>query len=153
MQLQNEFVIISKDISSDANDSMESIFKIIDNFNFAIKADEYQKVSAQNADGRVVFPVAYVMATSWRSQQPAAKDTAFTISIELIDPAGVKLSEMIQEAMIAKGNDRIRFNINTQGMPVTKSGQYQFKVKAIDTAGKVLSTGDTVIKVELKIEK
>lgn len=153
MQLQNEFVIISKDISTDANDSMVSIFKIIDNFTFGIKEAEYKTASSQNADGRVVFPATYVMATSWRSPRRAEKDTPFTLNIELLDPDGVKLSDMIQEAMIAKGNDRVRFNINTQGIPVTKSGQYQFKVKALDTNGKLLSEGETVIKVDLKIEK
>lgn len=153
MQLQNEFIIISKDISTDANDSMVSIFKIIDTFTFGIKEEEYRQAAARDADGRVFFPVAYVMATSWRSQRPAVKDTPFTIDIELIDPDGIQLNDVIQEAMIAKGNDRVRFNINTQGIPVTKSGQYQFNVKALDTNGKLLSKGEAVIKVELKIEK
>lgn len=152
MNLTNDYVIISKDASVDANDQMVSINKIIDNLAFGFRKEEFDKAVASSQGKPLAFPIAYSVASSWRSNRKVTKNFPFRLNVKLIDPDGVTLNENSQEAVMAEGNNIVRFNINIQGFPVTKPGVYKYILSAIDDAGKELAKGVSQINVDLKAE-
>lgn len=152
MKLTNEYVIVARDASIDSSDQMVSIHKIIDNFTFGYRKEEYEKAVAQSAGQPLAFPVNYTVTSCWRADSKATKNFPFKIKIELLDPKGKALNENIQEAVIEKGKDRIRFNVNVQGFPVSEAGLYTYALAAIDDSGKEIATGEVPINVELRAE-
>jgi hypothetical protein len=152
MNLTNDYVIIAKDASVDANDQMVSINKIIDNLTFGFHKEEFDKAVASSQGKPLAFPIAYSITSSWRSDIKATKNFPFKLNVKLVDPDGVTLSENSQEAVMAEGNNTVRFNINVQGFPVTKPGVYKYILSAIDDQGKQLAKGASQINVDLKAE-
>jgi hypothetical protein len=153
MKLFNEYVIVAKDASVDGNDQTLSIYKIVDNFGFGYRKEEYDAFVRSNPGQPLVFPISYAIVSSWKLERQTPSNIPFKINTKLIDPEGKVLNENSQEAVIAKGNDKVRFNVNVQGMPVTISGKYIYTLEAIDDKGKELATGNTRINIELKPEK
>ncbi|HVI60528.1 MAG TPA: hypothetical protein VM535_00010 [Candidatus Saccharimonadales bacterium] len=152
MKLTNEYVIIARDASIDSSDQMVSIHKIIDNFTFGYRKEEYEKAIAASGGKPLAFPINYTVTSSWRAASKAASNFPFKIQIKLIDPNGDVLNENVQEAVIEKGKNRIRFNVNVQGFPVSEAGVYHYDLAAIDDRGKELATGKSQVNVELRAE-
>jgi len=152
MNLTNDYIIIAKDASVDANDQMVSINKIIDNMTFGVRKEEFDKAVALSQGKPIALPIAYTIASSWRSDRNVAKSFPFKLNVKLMDPDGVTLNENSQEAMMAEGNNAVRFNINVQGFPVTKPGTYKYVLSAVDDQGKELAKGATQVNVDLKVE-
>jgi hypothetical protein len=152
MKLTNEYLIIAKDASVDANDQTVTLYKIIDNFTFGYKQKEFDAMRKANPDQPIMFPVAHTIASSWKIERPAGTNVPFSIHTKLVDPEERTLSENSQEAFIAKDNDKVHFNINTQAMPVTLSGKYRYDVSAVDDSGKEMARGSILFNVILKAE-
>lgn len=153
MQLSNDFVIISKDVSTDQMDSMVTIFKIIDNFQFTFRKQDFQQAFGVEPGKKVVLPATYSIATSWSLPEKVAKDVPFSLKVTITDPQDIEINSIIQEAAIPKGNDKMRFNLNTQGLAVTSSGRYTVTVEASDSNGEFLTKGQCFVNVTLEIKE
>lgn len=149
MHITNEYLLIAKDISTDVNDNMVSILKIIDDLNISINEDAQKQLKS----APLVFPATYVIATSWRADKKLEKDYPVRLRIKLVGAAEEQLSEMLQEAVFTKGTDKLRFNIGTQGIPISQPGKYTFEVTCLDTNDEALAKSATSINVNIKLEK
>lgn len=146
MQMTNEFIIIAKDVSTDSGDNMVSIIKMIDNFEFGVNSEIYQKLTDPDNEEIVNLPANYAIATSFRVEQKATKDIPFLVQITIFSPVGKKIGDFGQEIVLSEGNDRVRLNINSQGLPVMTDGRYKFKVEALD-GSRVLARGETFVNI------
>lgn len=154
MLLTNDFVIIARDVTTDANDSMATIYKIIDNFIFDFRGEDFKKAfGVEVGTNPVLLPASYMLASSWSLDKITDKDYSFTVKASLHDSSDLLLTENSQEVTITKGMDRIRFNMGVQGLPVKESGRYTYKMQAVDSKGKTLASGSSFINVELKVIK
>lgn len=151
-QLFNDFVIIAKDASTDINDGMTTLYKLVDKFEFAVNNKFYEDISKKESDNKIVLPAAYTIATSWSLNEIAQQEIPFQVKISLISPSGKVINDIVQDALIAKGKDKLRLNINTNGIPVNESGRYIFRVSALDKNNKTLATRDCGLQVKIKIE-
>lgn len=152
MKLVNEYLLLARDASVDANDQTVTLYKLIDNFTFGYKQQEFDSMQRANPGQPIVFPIPHTIASSWRVEGRPKGDTPFSLQTKLIDPDGETLSENAQEAVVPKGNEKVRFNINSPAMAVSGEGSYHYHVSAVDDNGNELATADVAFQVHLTPE-
>jgi len=152
MQVYNDFVIISRDVSIDANDNMLSIVKIIDRFNFELEAEQFKQFNDAIKRGEVgAFPMNYVVTSSWSLDTPLKKPLNIEVSMRVLDSNGKQLGEIKHEASFAVGTDRLRINAQTDSILVNGSGRYQLEVVLVNKAdSKELASNKTNFVVDIK---
>lgn len=153
MHIINEYVMVVRDVSIDKNDGMVSLFKIIDNFSFGLKEESFKETFGESFSKTVALPAVYTIATSWRLEKKAEKDIPLSLQMSIISPDGTEMNKSFQEAVIAKGTDHLRFNINTQGLPVRGPGYYHIRVAVLGAGSKKIAEGTAVVSVDLNVEK
>lgn len=145
MNASNNYVLLAKEIITDAADNMVSIIKIIEKFTFGI-----DPVQLRTMVGQIVVPVAFSIGTSWQFQEPLQKDTLIIAKFSFIDPSGKNLGGQEKEHSIPKNFQKINVNFNHQGLPVTASGQYLLHVELLTVSGnKLVASADYPFEVEL----
>lgn len=155
LQLSNNYVILSRDASSDANDNMFSIFKIIDSINFNVAKEDaanFKAAHAKDPSNLMGVPVRYIMCTSWSTAKIVEKDIPVKLEYAISDPDGNVISTMLQEAVFPKANDVFRINIITEGIPYSQDGRYTILVKVLDSDSTVLCEASTRIRVSMNIQ-
>lgn len=156
LNLTNNYVILSRDASSDSNDQMFSIFKIIDSINFnATKPEvaQLKEVRAKDSTAAMGVNVRYVVCSSWSLPEITDKDIPVKFEYAVVDPSGTVLSAQMQEAVFPKGNDIFRFNIVTEGFPYTEDGKYSVKVKILDSDSKQLGEGLAQVRLVMNVQE
>jgi hypothetical protein len=132
MQMFNDFVILARDASTDEEEKSLSIFKIIDKFEFSVKSKEFKDAFGVEPTEKVVLPAAFVLCSSWSLENNRKTELSFMLNTTIMSPSGDVLAENKQEVTIPALSNRIRFNVNTQGLPVSGSGRYTIKIEAVD---------------------
>lgn len=152
MQVYNDFVIISRDVSIDANDNMLSIVKIIDKFNFELELEQFRQFNEAIKRGEVgAFPMNYVVTSSWSLDTPLKKPSTIEVLMRILDSTGKQLGEMKHETSFAAGTDRLRINAQTDSIVVNGSGRYQLEVVIVNKAdNKELASNKTNFVVDIK---
>lgn len=153
LSVKNLYVVISRDISTDAVDQMNSIMKIIDRFGFSYNAKEMKKQGITLGEKPILFPAKYAVATSWYFGGALKKDTFLMFMVNIKDFNGESFGGPAQEHLIPAGIDRINMNFNVEGLPVSKAGKYTLEVIVQSKDGKKLAEGAYPFTVELAEEK
>lgn len=147
--VKNLYVIMAREVSTDASDNMNSVIKIIDKFSFNINKDDLEKNEITLGTSQLALPANYAVATSWIFDEKLKKDTPLTLRLNIADPDGKQLGEgPAQEHTLPSGVDKINMNFNVQGLPVTKEGKYKLHAELLDNTGKVLGKSDYPFDVE-----
>lgn len=146
---KNLYVIMAREVSTDASDNMNSIIKIIDRFNFNINQDDLDKNEITLGKQELALPANYAVATSWIFDEKLDKDTQVTLKLNIVDPDGKALGEgPSQDYTPPEGINKINMNFNVQGLPVTKQGKYTLHAELLDKDGKSLGKSDYPFDVE-----
>jgi hypothetical protein len=151
--IKNLFVIIARDISTDARDQMTSIMKIVERFGFGYDPDQMKDQGVTLGEKPVVFPAKYDVATSWYLGEHLKTDTLLTFTLSVRDPKGRDLGGPSQEHMLPAGVDRANMNFGMEGLPVTEPGKYTLEVRILSKDGKELSSGEYPFLVDIQKEK
>jgi hypothetical protein len=150
----NLYVIIAREVSTDAADKMNSIIKIIDKFTFNVNRDELAKNEITLGAQQIGLPANYSVATSWIFDEKLKKETFFNFRINIYDPTGKKLDNgPEQENLLPAGIDRINMNFNVQGLPVTTEGTYKLRAELVSKDKKLLAKADYPFTVEFIEDK
>jgi hypothetical protein len=145
MDVSNNYVLLAKEITTDAADNMVSIIKIIEKFTFGI-----DPVQLRTMTGQIVVPVGFAIGTSWQFNKPLQKDTLIIAKFRFIDPDGKDLGGEEKEHSISKNFQKINVNFNHQGLPITSSGQYSLHVELLTVSGnEVVASANYPFEVEL----
>lgn len=145
MKISNDYVLLARDSSVDELDKMFSIFKIVDKFVFNV--DKMPQELKASVDRRIIFPINYVISSGWCIDD-VHEDLSLEMHIRLLDPDNKQLNEVLQVVTVQSPDDKLRFNINAQGLPCSKSGQYRFIIEAFKD-NKKLAEGSHRFKIEL----
>jgi hypothetical protein len=149
MQASCLYVIIAKDVTTDADDHMNSIIKVIDNFKIQADKDAIEEI-AKKDDNQTTYPVSYAVATSWLlNQSSKAKGTSVKFKLFIRDANGHETPGPIHNYDIPANIDRINLNFNIQGLPLLKAGIYYLTVRLIATGDKTIAEGSFPFKIEL----
>jgi hypothetical protein len=151
MQVNNLYTLIARDVTTDASDQMNSIIKIIDNFNLEINKDEVKKMSGfELGEKPILFPITYFVATSWFLGERLKKETFLTIKMNIVGPSGDNYGGPSQEHLLPTNIDRININFRVDGLPVTAAGNYKLLTELISKDKKVLAKGEYPFKVAIE---
>lgn len=144
----NLYVLLAREVTTDATDNMNSIIKIIEKFTFGIDQNALKQNNIQLGRQQINLPASYSVATSWLFDEKLKKDTFLTIKLSIINPNGKNLGGPEQEHLIPTGLNKINMNFNAQGLPVTNEGHYTLRAEALSKTGKLLAYGEYPFEVE-----
>ena len=142
MTASNLYVIIGREVTTDASDNMTSIIKIIDKFVFSLDHKQLERDNVQLGKQTINLPAAYSIATSWLFGEKLKKDTFITFKAYIIDPSGTSLTTMEQENMLPANINKANMNFSAQSLPVTNQGDYTLRVEISSKAGKLLARSE-----------
>ena len=151
MQVYNDYVLMARDVSVDSRDNMMSIFKMIDKFNFSLTAEEYKKFTSEVNRENLLFPARFILTSSWSLDKPVNKSVSVILESKIADSSGKELASTSKNAEFTKGTDRVRFNAETEGLPVSGKGRYTIELimKSADSK-KILSSGTASFQVAIE---
>lgn len=119
--MKNAWSIICEKSVIDAQSNLLSLFNCVEEVE--IKIDKTKIVK----NSKLIAPINLQLISLWMINN-YVKENLFIIKIELVDPEGAILSEFSNTLKSQPGNKRLRSINNIQGMPVTKSGRYYFRI-------------------------
>ncbi|MDP2656350.1 MAG: hypothetical protein Q8P11_02185 [bacterium] len=100
----------------DGNSNLLSIIDCVEEINFTIK----------NATGdKIVIPIEFQIINFWTTEKD---DSILNLKIDLIDPDKNIINDLSSTFDINKGAMRYRSITKIQGMPITKTGRYTFRI-------------------------
>lgn len=149
LQVKNLYVIMARDVTTDASDKMNSILKVIDKFTFNINKSDLKKQGITLGKQHIGVPANYAVATSWLFDQKLEKEVFLNLKINIIDPDGKKLdSGPEQENVLPAGIDKFNVNFQIQGLPISTEGKYKVEAEIFSKEGKALSKNEYPFDVE-----
>lgn len=148
--IKNLYVVLARDVSTDAVDQMNSITKIIDRFGLGYDPVRLKEQGVTLGEKPILFPARYSVATSWYFGDKLPKDTFLTFKVRIKDPHGQYFDGPTQEHLVPPGIDRINMNLNMEGLPVTLAGKYTIVVEVFAKDGKSLGQGEYPFEVDLQ---
>lgn len=148
MNVRNLYLVMARDVTTDASDRMTSINKIIERFNFSYNPVELEKKKGTGKDA-ILFGIKYAIASSWHLGQKLKKETFYNFKMNVVDPNGKDLGGPTQENLFPAGIDRVNVNFLMEGLPATISGNYVLNAVIESKAGEILATNSYPFLVEL----
>ncbi len=117
--------IICEKSSIDFETNLLSIFSCLEELKLVIDETQVSKTE------KLIIPVNFQIVSFW-SIENFSQDSSLEIKGELLDPQGTVLNEFQNTLQIKAGVKRFRNRTNVQGLPVTKSGRYYFRISQKD---------------------
>ena len=139
---RNVYLLLAREVSTDAADQMNSIIKIIDKFTFGVNVEQLSKANRQVGENQIALPANYAAATAWLLGKKLEEDTLLNFKVVIIDPKGKNLGGPEQENMIPAGRSKVSVNFGMQGLPVTGDGTYTLHAEIATKDGKILAKND-----------
>lgn len=144
MRARPLYFLIAREASTDSNDKMNSIIKVIDKFGVALDRE---------LPGEGTLPIAvsidFAIASLWLLDKPLSDATKITIEVSVVDPRGKKLGSVEQASEFPAGVSRISLNFNNQGLLVTGSGTYGLWAR-LSANGKKIAEADYPYEVRVE---
>src|SRR5438105_10306090 len=118
MRARALYLLIAREVSTDVNDNMNTITKIIDKFGASLDVPSHDKSDV------ILLPIKFAIASLWLFESPLKDTSKISIRLDIEDPTGKKIGGVKQDGDFQAGVDRVSFNFNNEGLPVTASGIY-----------------------------
>lgn len=150
MKAKNIYLVIAKEVSTDNNDNMNSIIKIIDNFNTVIDKKEYEKKTQENADSVFAIPVEYSIASSWRLEDKVSKKTGVKVEFKTLDPNKKELGGITVDYEVPEAIKKFTINVNIRSLPATIEGEYSVVAKLLSGKGEEIAKSEYSYEVNFK---
>ncbi len=119
--MKNIWSIICEKSSIDSQTNLLSLFNCIEEVKLVIDKTKIPK------GDKLVIPTNLQLISFWIIEN-FTKANLTEIKVEFIDPKGKKLNEFVNILKTKKGEKRLRSVTNIQGLPITESGRYYYKI-------------------------
>jgi hypothetical protein len=119
--MKNIWSIICEKSSVDSQTNLLSLFSCIEEVKL-----EIDKTKMPKGD-KIVIPASFQLVSFWAIED-STKENSTEIKVEFVDPKGKVLNEFKSILKAKKGIKRMRNITNIQGVPITESGRYYYKV-------------------------
>jgi len=149
MKPRNLFVIMAKDATTDANDNLLTIFKIIEKFTADLNVEGIKDEKFERDKSTVMLPSHFVIVSSWYLGEKFNIEKPLRLEIDVIDPEGQVLKGPRQEFNLDKQLEKLNMNMNLNSIPVTMSGDYGLKVSLFSGKSKLIDEVTNPFKVEI----
>jgi len=136
------FLTLARDVSTDADDNMVSVLKIIDKFN--------SELDSELKNQEVIIPISYFFVSSWYFEKKFTKKTTVKVQMDIIDPKGTSFGGPEKKFEFPKGIQKININFRAGGLKVSGPGKYTLKSKLLDDSDKLLAKTEYPFEVEIQ---
>ncbi len=119
--MKHVWSILCEKSSVDSETNLLSMFNTMEQINLVIDKTKMQK------SDKLVVPASFQIINFWVIEDPT-KENSTEMKIEFVDPKGKILNEFRKVLKTKKDIKRVRNRTNIQGMPVTESGRYCYRV-------------------------
>ncbi len=119
--MKNIWSIICEKSSVDSQTNLLSLFSCIEEVKL-----EIDKTKMPKGD-KIVIPASFQLVSFWAIEDPA-KENSTEMKVDFVDPKGKILNEFKNVLKAKKGIKRMRNITNIQGVPITESGRYYYRV-------------------------
>ena len=118
---RNLYLLLARDASTDSNDSMNTITKIIDIFNAS------RPKNTKNDDSVSGIPISYSIASLWLLDKTAKKNESYKVVFETLDTKGENIGSFNLEYTPPFETKRLSFNAQANALPARREGEYTLK--------------------------
>lgn len=141
-EARNIYLMLARDVTTDSNDGMNSIIKILDQFRVENESEVHTSTKPNTKSVRIVR-AQYTVASSWLLPSPLKKGDQIQLTLSTIDESGepVISQEHTVEAPTTSPSARVNLNINVSGLPVTHPGEYRLR-GVLSRNGKQLASAE-----------
>ncbi len=119
--MKNVWSIICNNSSIDSQTNLLSLFNCIEEMKLEIDKSKMPK------SDKIIIPVNLQLISFWTIDDFLKENTS-DIKLELIDPTGKILNEFFNTLKSKKGDKRLRSITNIQGIQITESGRYFYRI-------------------------
>lgn len=119
--MKNIWSIICNSSSIDSQTKSLSLFNCVEEIKVEIDESKISK------NDKLLIPVNLQFVSFWIVDD-FSKENTVNIRLELIDPVAKVLSEFSNSLKSKKGEKRLRSITNIQGMQITESGRYYYRM-------------------------
>lgn len=145
--IQHAWTILSSGVSIDQDSNNLTLFNLIDQV--VIPKSHLIEMPLVGGEKKPAIPVAFVVVTQWRKLKDGAAVKGEAM-VELIDPSGVSRQKAYYSMSFSEKVERFRSRVQWNGVRVTTSGNYTFRVSLKEEEQKEFEpVGEAYLKVEL----
>jgi hypothetical protein len=123
--LQHGWSILCSGTSVDQDTNNLTLFNIIDQI--SIPEDKLVKMPGIDGKDKPAAPVGFNLVTLWRKSETKVAASA-EVEVELLDPSGTMRQKGDYSVDLPEGITRLRSRMQWNGIRVTTSGTYTFKI-------------------------
>lgn len=127
MAVKYLWTILCRRSIEDSKTRTISIFEILEQITIQVPKDLLENVKI-NSGEKFGIPLEYEIISMWERDDVKVNPNVSTI-IEIIDPSGEIVQKVEQPLPFGDGKRNVRLTGKVQGLPVTKSGVYRYKVR------------------------
>lgn len=147
MSAEPIYLLMAREVTTDGNDQMNSIIKIIDRFGVGLNTADSENIGHKPGTP-ILAPINYAVASSWIFSKPTKKNSPVGLELTIVDPSGALLGSQTQEVEVESPTRRLSLNFNMQGLIVTTTGEYTLRA-SLQYEGKSVATAEYPYEVQV----
>jgi hypothetical protein len=145
--IQHAWSLLAAGVSVDQDTNNLTLFNVIDQV--AIPRNQLVEMPTLDGDKKPAAPIGFILVSQWRKLKDNIATDADAI-IELLDPDGVVRQKVDYKVNFSEKIERLRSRIQWNGVRVTTSGVYTFRISLREKGKKEFSpVGETYLKIEI----
>lgn len=146
-KIQHVWSILASGVSVDQESNNLTLFNIIEQI--VIPKSRLIEMPVVGGEKKPAVPVGFIFVSHWRKIKDNVAVKA-VVKIELLDPTGVMRQKVEYDLEFAEKTERLRSRVQWNGVRVTTSGSYTFKISLKEEGEKEFQqAGEAYLKVEL----
>jgi len=146
-KIQHVWSILASGVSVDQESNNLTLFNIIEQI--VIPKNKLIEMTVVGGEKKPAVPVVFVFVSHWKKLKDNIAAKA-VVKIELLDPMGEMRQKAEYDLELAEKTERLRSRVQWNGVRVTTSGPYTFKISLKEEGEKEFEqVGEAYLKVEL----
>jgi hypothetical protein len=146
MIIKHVWSILCKESVINQDDNVMSLLGVLEAINSQLTPINPTKEKPE----KIIIPFNFELTSYWIKEDEG--EAKLDIKVEIIDPQGKQLGEIVNNNVIPQNNPRFRTRLKIQGLPVTSNGRYYFVVSSKDnSSSKYSKHAEIPLDVTLKI--
>ena len=148
MKIKHIWSVLCEKSIINQDDNIISLIGILEELNATITPvnKNFQKKE------KIIIPFNFEVVNYWTKQH--SEEVKMQVKVAVVDPDGKEISDSVNESIFPKDVKRLRTRLRVQGLPVTRSGNYHFKISLRADNDKVFTLiSELPLEVRVKVEE
>ena len=124
MRIKHVWSVLCKESVINKDDNLVSLYGALEELSVTLTPKE----NGSRVPDKVAVPINYEIVSLW-TRDVSNEITKVNVEYILVSPEGDELLKTVQEIEFSQSVRRFRSRMKIAGMPITKQGDYVFKIK------------------------